>query len=419
MTDIRRVFGPPCIALFAVAILVAAVGCGDDDDKTPPTPKTNAEKFDDGVRSLANFGTGLGNSPDVLLAAQMIGVLGNLFPDGLQLAAQVATAPDLPTAAQRVAQLAPRMIHQRPQITKAGISDYFGVYQCDAQDVTEPFPGWVLTEETPNPANSIIMRFDEDCGFIYYDDRGREQVAVGELRMTNVETIPDPNDETLDLPTRFDFEMWAAPAGETIVPILRIAFDAMWDENGDPTSVTVGSPTANSPSNPDASFLGPLVFYFGVGVTDTETNLAVQLFDSTGKYTIRVGAAVAGDVINDELDAVNLQFGFGSTNDPSDPPFLFDVTASNFDVDTDVADIDGSVSLNDVDLAVFSGDTTTVPVNVDTNGDGMVDETDTCPNVQMTFTDDPESTANVCENIEQLFDLLEGIVGSVASLSLQ
>jgi hypothetical protein len=96
---------------------------------------------------------------------------------------------------------------------------------------------------------------------------------------------------------------------------------------------------------------------------------------------------------------------------------VFTTTLSNFRQDPEellgmIADIQGSISENGQVLATFAGDTSTVQVNADLNGDGEINELDTCLNVTITFSDG--ESGNVCVVFMELMnELPAGGVGAL------
>ena len=299
-------------------------------------------------------------------------------------------------------------------LTKSGIDEAFGVYDCDPEDITEPFPGWVLTPENPSPNNSIILRFTADCGITFLTGSGEEVPAHGEVRLTDIEVEEfDPLTDEDDAPTNFLLEIDVAPVGLVPETIARVNFAAEYDAGGFPTSLTVGDPNATGPN-----------LELDSGTMGQDLSAVFQMFDATSSYSIRFGAAISGFVAETEMvDAITLEFGYGETSNPANPPFQFDVTGDNFRPDPQdefntLADVSGSIRHQNKVLASLAGDTTEVQVNVDVNGDEVVDEFDTCPNVDITFSDDPQNPQNICEAMDELVELLDGVLGGVALLAV-
>lgn len=408
------------IGLMLVGLLAIVPACGDDDDGGGGggTPTTHQQVLESGMRGLAQFGNEAVSMEETAVVIALSESLPDLFPAARTVAAEILYAPTATDAARAILSLAPRLVERPQAMTKAGIEDLFGVYVCDPNepaDPADPLPGWVKIEEMPTPLNSVILRFDTVCGVVYYDHQGNMKTATGEIRLLDVVVDAGvPEDPSDDIPTQFIAEIAAGPAGAAMPrnqpKIVRATWTATIDaQSRGLTSLTIGDPEANTPLHPGASFVGPILFHATVNADPTSIEAIFGLYDTINNYAINFGTTIVGTT--DAMESLTLAFGFGQTNVPSDPPFLFEVTASNFQsggTELPLADVSGAISHNGSDLAVFEGTTAFVPVEIDVNGDEVVDENDTCPDIDVTFTD-TQDTGNICLYMDQLVLLIESL----------
>jgi hypothetical protein len=404
-------------------VLALLPACGDDDGGGGGggTTRTNQDILETGMQGLAEFGQDAVSLQETEIVFGLAQTLPQVFPKVGKMAAPVLLAPSAADAAKAIVSLAPRLVQSPQGMTAAGIEEAYGVYVCDPDaDPVEPFPGWVKIEEDPSPSNSVILRFDTDCGITYHTPRGIEKTATGEIRLLDLQLFTgDPANPEDDVPTFFIAEIAAGPAGTQprMQPtVVRVTWEAEVDEEtGQLTHLAIGSPEANSPLHRDASFFGPLLFPAVVAPTEGGLDATFGLYDTIHNYALTFGAGIVGTL--DVLESLSLGFGFGETDDPADPPFRFDVTASEFESsggDLPLATIEGSISYRDSDLALFEGSTEFIQLEEDVNGDGVVDANDVCPNVDVTFTD-TEETGNVCLYMEELVMLITSLMGPLTT----
>lgn len=409
-------------SVFVLALGFGVVGCGDDSPSSDGGggDVSSSERLNDGITGLSDFGTKLVGDPSIqfALSPQIIELVGQLFPEILgdvsTMVGDLSAGHMTPAVVQ-----AARALRPTAGLSKMDISDNFGTYDRDLESVEGPYPGWVLAEAGV-PEDGLVFRFDgDDDIFLFQDDE--LVVAEGEIRMINVvlEEITVPGELPQTVPTSFDFEVDAGPAGSSASEVLlRIAFGLTYDAETESFSVSIGDENSTSTGDPDASFIGPLFFAFSLGYADMELGLTAQMFDSTENFGIRFAATATGldlEAVEPEPTAVNFQFAFGETSNPATPPFLIDLTLDEFNDNPETPDalVEGSVSWQGNTLATMAGDTDTVPVVIG-------EETVECPNVLVTFVDDPENPVNICVAMEDLFGLLEmgGAVAKMAGAAL-
>ncbi len=416
----------PWVLGLALVTLGLSTGCGDDSTGTNGGSgggQTDAQKLDGAMTGLTNFGQDALalDETSVLFNGGIVEILGELFPAGT--GGLVKTVMTKNADRPRVLLQEARDLVKNPRrISKRGLEDLAGVYDRDVSSSADPFPGWVLSSDDPPTSDSIIFRFDGDDDFTV--NEGEELVpAAGELRLLGIASDDRGTSDPLDdLLTDVVFEIHVGPADGTPETVLRIAFSAAYDAAGELTFFALGDENANSVTDSGASFLGPLLFFIGLDVVadgeSTDVDLTFQLFDSIDDYALRLTLG-ADALTSTELEQVDFSFGFGQTMNPADPPFVFNVSANNFrpdplDAESVIADITGSIVLNGDTVATMVGDSTDVPF--DTDGDGTIDPDETCPNVNITFSDSPEATVNICEAIGDILGLADGVIGPAAIL---
>jgi hypothetical protein len=404
--------------LLASLLVLGLASCGDDDETTP-TP-SNQEQMEEGLSGLMNVGASATNSrgASVLQNSAVMGLLAGMNMELPGIGGLGTDAPGLETKRAIEAML--------PRVDGLGLDsldDFYGTYDRDLEDVTAPFPGWVLT--TPNdPADGLIFRFPADPNDIYYiDPQTGAVVAVGgEIRFLNINDDFDPTDPSSEI-TEMTFELALAPEGEELQLVARITYDVEYNPlNGDLTAATIGSL-----EDLNASFIESTSFAIvydttidGLLVDATLTLLIVER-SVTPYYAVRFDLEVDDyNPLTEIPGAATFTFTYGPVSGatpPFTPPWVFTTTLSNFRQDPEellgmIADIQGSISENGQVLATFAGDTSTVQVNADLNGDGEINELDTCLNVTITFSDG--QSGNVCVVFMELMNQLPA--GGVGAL---
>ena len=399
--------------LLAATVLLLPVGCGEED--TTPTNVTTTDQQDvqNGINSLQGFGEEVlsGDGAQLAQNAQLLDLLGSVGFPGLDLAIPFFRyAPGL-LAKQVVWRKASRM-RPHPAID---LDNHFGTYHRDVNDFTEPFPGWVL-DTADDPPNGLIFEFTLQDDIHTYDDMGNEVPLQGAIRFLEIEVdagVPeDPNDDIL---TNIIVEVAALSVLGTPPTLLRGNLNIVLDEMREPMTITLGSPEANSTLHPDAAFVGNLLVAVSIDITPVpakpNSNLAAfaQLFDSVDNFALRFDLSMTNFDMASSLppESASISFGFGNTTNPSMPPWVFQVTASQFVEDplnlgSYNSDITGSITFNTASVATFSGNTQEVPVDLD--GDTVPDGQ--CPDINVTFDDDPENASNLCVALPMILELL-------------
>ena len=138
------------------------------------------------------------------------------------------------------------------------------------------------------------------------------------------------------------------------------------------------------------------------------TRATVTKTYSGENFVVRLEVGLTGDVGSGLVEAASAALGYGVTREPTAPPWVIALEATNFRADPngtgEVADIHGSIKHGHAVLATLAGDTTDVPI--DTDGDQIPDTT--CLNVNVTFVDTPNEPQNLCLALPGLRDLLGG-----------
>jgi hypothetical protein len=288
----------------------------------------------------------------------------------------------------------------RPTAPRLAMLEGAGTHDRDVNDVSEPFPGWVLTE--PNvPSNGFVFRFQLDDGVSYWDDDAMAQVPVqGEFRLLDVvfENGGTPLDPVDDYLEHLVIEIAASPVQGVEAPTLA-RLELAVTVTSQSVSWTIGSAAANNPGDSGASFVGPLLYHIRMAATQTTIEAASfeiteQLYHSVERFAARVQLVQTVNLQSETLTGARFVLGAGETNNPSVPPLRLVMELSKFRMEglNEVADVSGSITYNLAPLATFSGDTSEVPVDFD--GDGTFDGT--CVNINIAFADDPGVTHNIC-----------------------
>jgi hypothetical protein len=376
---------------FAVVVLLGAglllPGCDDDDDDGPPG-MTNSQLTEDAFTGLLGFATRTGTGSEAQLLSHP--AIGGLFQ---AMGISLGTFADIGALPMDVAGLT-REFAGRPVSKTLLQPPPFGTYERDLAQQAEPFPGWSLVTADV-PPDGFVFTFDLEDDITFTDETGTRVVA-GELRFLNVVL-----DLVNEMVTAMTFEVQID--GETPSPLIRIAYSGVFDEQLDPVMLQIGDE-----SDVESTYIGLLSFAIFLQVTSDAAGedivARLQLVDRSVSpfYVISLGLTVLDllEVGGEEIPgALTFSLGFGETDTPTEPPLMLTTTFDNFEIDPIenelIADVNGNIVYNGNLIATFTGDTTEVPVNYDTNGDGQINAEDTCPNITMTFTG--EQPANICE----------------------
>jgi hypothetical protein len=119
---------------------------------------------------------------------------------------------------------------------------------------------------------------------------------------------------------------------------------------------------------------------------------------------VRLVLTATGIGIDEIPESAGFSFGYGRSNNPLLTPWEIASTFDNFRQDEKtqevIADVDGTISFNGRLVATLQGNTSQVPVNVDTDGDNDVDANDTCIDVNLTRVG--SQPQNICEALGEL-----------------
>ncbi|HWN82250.1 MAG TPA: hypothetical protein VNM87_09160, partial [Candidatus Udaeobacter sp.] len=280
----------------------------------------------------------------------------------------------------------------------------FGTYERDVTSQVEPFPGWVFVNGTP--ADGFVFHFSEDDDFVIIEN-GAERHLSGEIRFLHVvyQTVGVDNVLTSVL-----MELAVDPIP---VPVIHIPFNAVLPKGGtDYSRVDVGD--VSQPNDLTNCYFGTLAFDFlhdESSAADIQTTLLAVDTTQDPDYVLLLDLDQL-NVSKEIPEQVNVQFGFGHSDNATDPSVL--VAAEFTDIvydpknDQTSASVTGTISHHEDLLATFAGSTNLVQLETDINGDGHVDAQDVCVDIDITFTDNHE-TQNLCV-------ALQGLAGSLPFL---
>jgi hypothetical protein len=202
------------------------------------------------------------------------------------------------------------------------------------------------------------------------------------------------------------FELELGLGGPPLTTAARITYDVTYvTEPGsvpELTSARIGD--VNDVAGD--SFIGTTAFALSIDANPDppyiNPELQVILLDTSTDPDYAINWSLAADDFDVETgmpQAVSTSFAYGPTSDPTSPPWALNVGLTNFrqdptNPDDFDADVSGSMTANGTPVATFLGDTTEVQVAADVNGDGNIDENDTCINIDITIDG---RTGNLCE----------------------
>jgi len=401
-----------------ITMAVLAASCKDDNSSTVPIVTSDMDDLQNGIDGLANFSQDalageeaqVATSPEVGALLTSVGLPGLDIPFG-----GFSQTPILSWLRRDVVGKA--RTPMRPRVHN--LETHFGTYDRDVNDSTEPFQGWVLADGQ-TPSDGFIFRFDLQDDISWLDDMGNEVPLQGEIRFLDIVidkgNLADPLDDIL---TNIVFEIAASPVLGPLPKLVRFNLNIVLDSNREPASLTLGSAEANNTLHPDAAFLGNLLIALSVDITPsvlplTDLTAFAQLFDSVENFVLRFDLSMTNIDLAADLppESMTISFGFGVTSIPSSPPWSIFATLDTF---TEVQgltgeydfDVDGGVTFNGSSVATFAGNSQEVPVDI--NGDGVIDELETCPDIDITFADDPETSWNICIVLPLLDDIVPAL----------
>ena len=328
-------------------------------------------------------------------------LLGRFLPSDAILPLQIARKLDEPRELGELVLSAPKTFVAARSVARLralkGISiPPYGTYQYAPGSLDANFPNWELVAADV-PADGYVFEFDFTDGFTAVGPQGNEVPVAGEFRALEVawNAAGEATDFVFEIAIR-------TPVQTLLTTILRLPVELVLDEGGLTGSLQIGDPEANSPnitSFPDVCFLGAALFAFHLEVTDTSAAIAFQAYDSAAEYVIGFEVMAEGDPQTDDFTAVYGSIYFGQTEDPSRPQWEIQASLTTSaptaqgPVDP-IVYVDGRVLHRSSELATFSGTTTEIPVDIDGDGEILVDET--CGDVDIVFADDPENPINIC-----------------------
>jgi len=387
-----RWWSPALLMALGIALAgLAPIGCGDDDDDN--NNSTNSQTLNSELQGLGDFAQDIATgAPAQVLSSPQVGTLLE----------QVGLSIGLSRSAGRLVPIDFDAMTRPGKAAPAGLSlategSIFGTYERDATSKVEPFPGWVFQSATP--ANGFIFHFSEDDDFVIVEG-GNERHISGEIRFLNVvyQTVGVDNILTSVL-----MEMVVDPIE---IPVIHIPFNAVLPKGGTEYSrVELGD--VSQPNNLINCYFGTLAFDFlhdESDYADVQTTLLAVDTTQDPDYVLLLDLDQL-NVSKEIPEAVTVRFGFGHSDDATDP--ALDIVANFTDIVYDPktdelsATVAGTVAHHDQMLATFAGSTDLVQLDVDVTGDGQVTAEDVCVDVDITFTDNHQ-TQNLCVALQGL-----------------
>jgi hypothetical protein len=262
------------------------------------------------------------------------------------------------------------------------------------------------------PKDGFIFRFGPEDEFTVPGPGGEATLVQGELRMLGLQIddrgTPELTDD--DLVERVVMELAVAPAPFPPLTVIRLDISMQYDLMGEPLVIKLGDAGAADRTAPHASFIADALIAIELATLGDDVEALVQIYSLTESYVLRLGASMAGlDPTTEIFASTELYFGFGRTTDPTRPPWIFAVKLSDPLTDPQSGmtayAVDGSVSLRGGVIATMVGSTSEIQLDVDVNGDRLVDAGDTCIDVDVVFSDDPDSPQNLCVVMQELWML--------------
>lgn len=386
-----RRWSPAFLMALGLAVAMLPAGCGDDD---PSDSGSNSETLNSELQGLGDFAQDVATSaPAQLLSSPQVESL--LSQIGISIGVSRSGARLVPIDFDSVTRPGSSAL-AGPAIASMG--SIFGTYERDISSETAPFPGWVFVNGSPT--DGFVFHFSADDDIVILEGSSERHLS-GELRFLNIvyQTVGVDNVLTSVL-----LELVVDPIP---VPVVHIPFNGVLPKGGSTEYSRAEFGDVSQPTNLTNCYFGTLAFDFLHDQTDpadiATTLLAVDTTQDPD-YVLLLDLDQL-NVTKEIPEDITLRFGFGHSNDPTDP--ALDVVAHFnhivYDPKTDElsASVAGTINHHDRSLATFAGSTEVVQLDVDVNGDGHVNEQDVCVDIDITFTDNNQ-TQNLCVALQGL-----------------
>jgi hypothetical protein len=374
-----------------LALAILPAGCGDDDDDDNGS---NSETLNSELQGLGDFAEDVATSApaQVLSSPQVESLLSQI---GISLDVSRSGARLVPIDFGAVTRPG-SSVHAGPAIATEG--SIFGTYERDISSKSPPFPGWVFSGS--NPTDGFVFLFSEEDDIVIVEG-GSERHLSGAIKFLDVTYQVVGIDNVL---TGVLLELVVDPIP---VPVVHIPFNGVLPKGGSTEYSRAEFGDVSEPTNLTNCYFGTLAFDFLHDETDPaniETTLLAVDTTQNPPYVLLLDLDQL-NVTEEIPEEINLRFGFGHSNNPTDPALdvVADFTHIVYDPKTDEvsASVAGTISHHDQSLATFAGSTDLVLLNVDVNGDGHVNEQDVCVDIDITFTD-TNQTQNLCVALQGL-----------------
>jgi hypothetical protein len=397
-TQLRRHPVAILVALGTLSAMLFAGGCGDDDDEDQ---LSNQETLSAELAGHEDFAQDIATSApaQVVSSPQVETLLGNF---GLVLGFAKSGSRLVPLDFDSVTRPAPEGSRVAAQLWSAKLTKGlggipYGTYERDLSSKAAPFPGWVFVEA--DPTDGFVFHFSEDDDFVVYEGLNERHIS-GEIRFLHAVFVPVGAELVL---TAVEFELVVDPIP---VPVIHIPFAGVLAK-GTTQYSRVEFGDVSQPANLTNCYFGTLAFDFLHDETDPADIATTLLAVDTSQdpdYVLLLDLDQL-NVTKEVPEEATVRFGFGHSDDPSSP--ALDVTANFTDIvydpklDQILALVAGTIEHHTQTIATFAGSTDEVQLEIDINGDGQVNEFDTCVDIDITFTDSGD-TMNLCVALQQL-----------------
>ena len=380
------------VALGLACATLLPLGCGDDDDDD--NGGSNSQTLNSELQGLGDFAQDVATStPAQVLSSPQVGTL--LEQIGLSIGVSRSQSRLVPIDFDALTKPNAK-IPAGPAIATEG--SIFGTYTRDLSSEVAPFPGWVFISS--EPTDGFVFQFDEQDDIVVYD--GAQEIHLaGELRFLNVVY------QVVGLENVLTSVLMELVINPIPVPVVHIPFNAVPPKSGGSDYVRAEFGDVSEPGNLTNCYFGTLAFDFlhdETNPADLQTTLMAVDTTQNPDYVLLLDLDQL-NVTKEIPEEIDIRFGFGHSNDPSDP--ALDVIAEFTDIvynpktDETTASVTGTINHLDHTLATFAGSTNLVQLDVDITGDGQVTEKDVCVDIDITFTDNNE-TQNLCVALQGL-----------------
>jgi len=386
-----RRWSPAFLIALGLALAVLPTGCGDDDDDDNGS---NSETLNSELQGLGDFAQDVATSaPAQVLSSPQVESLFSQI--GISLGVSRSQGRMVPIDFDALTK-PEAAIHAGPALATKG--SIFGTYERDALSKTAPFPGWVFVNSTP--ADGFVFHFSADDDIVILEGSNQRHLS-GELRFLHVTYQVVGIDNVL---TSVLLELVVDPIP---VPVVHIPFTGVLPKGGSTEYSRAEFGDVSQPSNLTNCYFGTLAFDFLHDETNSADIVTTLLAVDTTQdpdYVLLLDLDQL-NVTKEIPEEINIRFGFGHSNDPTDPALevVADFTHIVYDPKTQetTASVAGTISHHDRSLATFAGSTDLVQLDVDVTGDGQVTEEDVCADIDITFTDTGD-TQNLCVALQGL-----------------